>query len=291
MDSVHVKHSFLPLASERGTAEKHAHKPSSLVAWMSGLSAAISCTPLLLPKLGLDRHTTGGEAISDLMRGGCCPIITDKAEDMGLVFGQHRDQYGIDYPIVGIAGALSHAYSKIPVVGNALSKGDVRAALMGAGLIVAGHYVTSYLEKKRTSLETSHWTSKIRPISQAVGILIGLPAILPGVGHGIQFLTGVVGIDTLGRDENRNPYATGPMTWVAPVLGKVPGPCKLDQKLIDGMAGGMAAPVAQLCCILPALIASLATHLGKKTPEDEPHVKRLDQQKELQVVSANVRNL
>jgi hypothetical protein len=204
-------------------------------------SVAISVSPFILNKIGI------GQDAFKFYAANCCPVIQKRGPSWSkfqLAPGVYEDTYGV-------AGALSSAFNKIPIIGGELSRGGITNALASGGLMLLGHYAGNAIEaaQKRKGIQSrvGNW---VRNACQLVGITLALPAILPSLGHGLAVLSATAGID---RFDPSKIDSQGPATELMGLLGKVPGECKREGKLIDGTWGG----VGVLCCLLPGLLASL----------------------------------
>jgi hypothetical protein len=196
-------------------------------------STAISLSPLLMRKAGI------GVEQFDFWRDHCCPVIQKNGPSWTVI--PRGD--GVFEPTYGIAGAVSSALERLPVVGGELSRGGIANALTAGGLMLVGHYGGRALGHRGRWLDTA---------MKALGVVVAVPAVLPGIGHGLAYLSTVAGIDTI---DVTNRDATGPATALMGLLGKAPGECKREGKLSDGAWGGLG----MLCCALPAVLASLPT--------------------------------
>src|SRR5690606_24905540 len=104
----------------------------------------------------------------------------------------------------------------------------------------------------------------VRTASLGVGVVLSLPAVLPGIGHGVQFLSRLVGMQGCG-------------TVVAQFLGHSASCTSVATS--NGIMGGTSALAAHLPCVIPAVIASfpllspsLTQQAGQKElPPDDPN--------------------
>jgi hypothetical protein len=166
-----------------------------------------------------------------------------------------------------------------------LARGGIMNMLVGGGLIILGHYGGTALENieknyvldkakkqgfseeelENIASEAGGISRFIKGATQAAGFTFMMPAILPGVGHSLLFLSSTLGIDKIHYDgkqlENGSydgvAYGEGLFSGVAAVLGKNPGACKQDTKLADAAEGVASLLASQLCCTVPALVASI----------------------------------
>jgi hypothetical protein len=241
----------------------HHHSTIDRVLRYAGIgSAAIALSPFVLRKLGVGATPEGAKTKGELgdfdfLARYCCPLI-DKNSPLKFTAESPTTHMHTQY--TGIAGAVAYALEHVPVVGGSLAKGDIENALAGGGLMVVGHYGGLGIERMARGMGGSGSIGRfLRDASQLLGVAVALPAILPGVGHGVQFLTAVAGIDHLDKEHLD---ASGPGAAIAGILGKVPGSCKGENKLTDSAKGAGGVLIAQLCCALPAIIASLPSILS-----------------------------
>ena len=206
-------------------------------------SAVIALSPVALNHVGI-----GKREFEFLGRNGsCCQLISAH----GPAWGKTKE----GEQTYGVAGALAAAFSHLPMLGDDLSKGGLANALGAGGIVVAGHYAGNALEKRAQAKGKDGKLGRaICTGSKLLGFTVALPALLPGVGHGVEFLSSVANIDDLNMD---NTTANGPGVKLMSLLGKNPGVCKGNDKLADGAMSAASVPIAQLCCALPALIASI----------------------------------
>lgn len=246
---------FIP---EQNLSREHHHSMLDRVLRYAGIgSAAIALSPFLLKQFGVGATPEGTKARGELgdfdfLARYCCPLI-EKNSPVKFIANSPTTHTPTQY--TGIAGAVAYALEHVPVVGGTLAKGDIQNALAGGGLMVLGHYGGLGMERlSQRSGRNGAAGRFLRDASQLLGVAVALPAILPGVGHGVQFLTAVAGIDHLDKEHLD---ATGPGAAIAGILGKVPGACKGADKLTDGATGAGGILLAQLCCALPAIVGSL----------------------------------
>jgi len=199
-----------------------------LAKWLliGGVAAlAIALVPIILPELGI------GGGVLALLDDACCTLV-----------GLNR----------GIAGGIAVAVESLPVVGTYLAeKGAVKMfapAITMLGGQAVGHLI-SHFEHKAGKQGTIG--SAVRITSMAIGVVLALPIILPAVGHGVHFLSRLVGADAFG-------------VAAAQFLGNT-SVCVTDATAA-GLIGGGATLAAHLPCALPAIAASfplLAPHAAK----------------------------
>lgn len=215
-------------------------------------AAAISLSPFVLSQLGFGEHERSQLALK------CCPITEKRS------FTILKDTHG--NPAYGIAGTVAAALDRIPVVGGELARGGIANSIAGGGLLVLGHYGGKAIERMEHKRGMSGRIGRfVRHASQAFGLVLTLPAVLPGVGHGAAFLSSAIGIDRVDWEKLE---MNGPGASVAGLMGKPPGECKSENKLTDGAQGAGAVLLAQLCCAAPAIIASLTTVFSKTATQD-----------------------
>lgn len=245
-----------------GTLSHASHDAlGNLITGASAAGVLISLSPLLIRKIA---ETIGNKKVLEDMNylsGGCCPIIAGK----GYSFAKTND----GEPVYGIGGALSAKLGPIPgaveralgvdnaiaevlkkvpqPLGDALSRDEVKLALLGGGITLIGHAGGNLLDRvsKRAG-------NVLRRASQVVGVVFALPALLPGIGHAALVASTVLGLENIDREAQR---ASGPGSTIAGILGKPPGPCLLEHGKRDSafIGGGALA----LCCGLPAVLGAL----------------------------------
>ncbi|MBV8938767.1 MAG: hypothetical protein JO089_02870 [Alphaproteobacteria bacterium] len=131
------------------------------------VSAAVIAVPLVLPKLGI------GEQLAKKLVDECC-----------LNLGQNS----------GAAGAIATFIKDIPVVGTALST-EAGNNLLVPGLITFGGWASGHLVE---NYEKEHGGSgkigtAMRVGSMALGVVLALPALLPGIAHAVLFMGRLAG--------------------------------------------------------------------------------------------------
>lgn len=230
---------FVP--ERAGHAHHHANALDKAFRYAGIGAAAVSLSPFVLSRLGFGQKEREELALK------CCPI-TEKRSFSILSDGNGQPAYGI-------AGTVAAALERIPVAGGELSRGGIANAIAGGGLMVMGHYGGAALESLERRRGGSGRIGRfVRNASQVLGVVLTLPALLPGVGHGAAFLASTFGID---RVDWETLEANGPGASLAGLMGKPPGLCKSENKLTDGAKGAGAILLAQLCCAAPAVVAGL----------------------------------
>jgi hypothetical protein len=182
-----------------------------------------------------------------------------------------------------------NASAQLDATVHPLARGGIMNALAAGGLIVIGHYggdAISACEKRHAEEQARASGASEEDIAvaregaglagrvvkhgaQAAACTIVFPAIAPGIGHAVMFLSAIlkdipkVGehlpfLDTMNYNAKTG---SGIGTKIAAVLGKNPGNCKREGKLYDALQGAGGAFASQLCCTLPALIGALPTLL------------------------------
>jgi hypothetical protein len=241
-----------------------AHHSDWLGTTITGFSiggAAAALSTLGMRKLA---EATGNQRVLDDMNwlsGGCCPVIAN----YGYSFA--KDERG--EPVYGIAGALHQNLAHIPrkveqwlgiaepieralsriasPLGDALQRDEVKLALAGGALTLIGHMGGKVMER------VNRTTGRIvRNTLQAFGVILTLPALLPGIGHAAMVTSTVLGLEDLDKEHYRS---SGPGSHIAAILGKPPGNCLLEHGKRENST--ISGSVLALCCGIPMLIAAI----------------------------------
>lgn len=238
------------------TVNEHLHHQTALSTlenginkWLllGGLAAAtVVLAPVVLPYLGI------GGGIAAALSEECCTIVGN---------------------MTGIAGSVASAIESIPAVGVYLAENMLVPAVTILGGQAAGHLVSDF--EKAAGMKGSIGAF-VRVSSLALGVTLALPAILPGIGHGVQFLSRMAGADEFGKA-------------VAIFLGNT------DQctsvATTNGIMGGVSTLAAHLPCAIPAVVTSFPLALSRNAslsgpaatslPPDDPNNFYTDKEKEL----------
>lgn len=206
-------------------------------------AAAVVIAPLALPAMGI------GADVEQKLIEECCSNIT---------------------PHTGIAHELSEFINKIPVVGTYLNTADGKNILVPAAAILGGYTagsLVSDMEKERGGEGTIG--AAIRTTSLALGVVLSLPALLPGIAHGLLFIGRMTGVEQLNADGDYE----GMFSSAAKMLGTnacaVAGPAgsgdaPITQAFasVEGMKGAGSLLAGHAGCFIPALlgIGSASAH-------------------------------
>ncbi len=127
------------------------------------VSAAVIAAPLVLPAIGI-----GVDAEQSLLEE-CCNTLKENT---------------------GVAGAISTMIKSIPVVGTYLSTEGGNNILVPAVTIVGGHLAGNLMSNyEKEHGKEGNVGSAIRIGSMALGVVLSLPALLPGIAHGMLYLS------------------------------------------------------------------------------------------------------
>lgn len=231
--------------------ELHSHSAlssleSGLSKWLlvAGIAAvALVLAPVILPYFGI-----GGAAAAALSEE-CCTIVGTKT---------------------GMAWGLTKAIESIPVIGTYLSTAGGQNILAPAATILGGQAVGSLVSHyEKAAGKKGTIGSFIRIASMGVGVVLSLPAILPGIGHGVQFASRLAGMGEYGNA-------------IAQFLGNTHACTSVATT--NGIMGGVSTLAAHLPCAIPAVVASfplLAPAMAKDSslaPHDPNHAITSEQQ-------------
>ncbi len=255
-------------------------------------SAAIAVSPIALKQFGV------GEESYKIMLDKCCPFAAQGGWKVA-------EKNGTSY--FGVAGAITRALEEIPLLGTSVTRSGIHNALTAGGIIIVGHYAGSGLEQLQKRVARDNGSNEeaagsagrtLKTGSNVLGIVFAMPSILPGIGHSLQCLSGMVGLESFhprydgtgsvygGESMWRNlptnldaaveagkPHAVGPMSTVAKILGKMPGACRKEDKMWHSGQGAGVLLLSQLCCALPVLIPVIADWLTveKDAPKNQIH--------------------
>ncbi len=125
-------------------------------------AAGLALAPVLLP------HVIPGITV-DLAAGNSINLCSS-----GLASGLAADA----------AGVLSH----VPFIGAELAAGGLMTVGVSAVISFGGLWLANYVDR-HTPEGKFHWGRVIRWASLATSVLVGLPAILPAISMGINFLS------------------------------------------------------------------------------------------------------
>ncbi len=241
---------------------------------------AVGIGALVLSPYALDRLGVGSQYLDFLGDFNCCPLIRNSWNRWGLAHKLPKTK--LHEETYGISGATAAMLSHLPNVGQpfrdmdpehpalksitnklgdffdmgfTLREGQLSNAIASGGIIVAGHYAGSGIQElERQAGGNGMIGGAVQTLSQLFGVVVALPAILPGIGHAIQFLSAVVGLDTV---DMRRLEANGPGSVITALLGKAPGSCTANKKLDYSAYSAASLPLAAACCAIPAIIGSL----------------------------------
>jgi hypothetical protein len=176
---------------------------------------AILLAPVVLPALGI------GGGIAATLAEECCTIVGTNS---------------------GVAGAISGAISNIPVIGSYLTTAGGKNILVPAVTILGGQAVGALVSQVEKGMgKKGNVGAFVRVTSMAAGVILALPAVLPGISHGVQFMSRLVGMGEVGNT-------------IAKFLGNT-HTC-MSSAAGTGIAGGASALLAHLPCAIPAVAAS-----------------------------------
>jgi hypothetical protein len=215
---LHSLHNHSALSSLEGGISK----------WLlvGGLAAAaVVLAPVILPYLGI------GGGVAAVLSEECCTIVGTNS---------------------GVAGSLAHFIENIPVIGSYISTEGGKNILVPAVTILGGQAagsLVSHFEKAAGRKDT--FGSAIRITSLGLGVVLSLPVILPAVGHGVQFLTRLAGLDEFGVS-------------IAQFLGNTSSCTSVATS--NGIMGGLSTLGAHLPCAIPAVAASFPLLVPALTP-------------------------
>lgn len=88
----------------------------------------------------------------------------------------------------GWAGSISGLLSGIPLIGAGIAGGGLMTVGVAAALMVGGMWLANHVDKQ-TPEGKFQWGKVIRWASMATSVLVSLPAILPAISMGLNFLS------------------------------------------------------------------------------------------------------
>lgn len=204
------------------------------------LAAGVVLAPLALPALGI------GEDVAQTLVKECC------------------DNLGTDS---GIAGGIAALVEKVPVVGTYLNTAGGNNLLAPVGTMLGGYLAGNLVEKMEKDRGGSGKAgTMIRVGSMALGVVLALPALLPGIAHGMLYIGRMTGMENV-----LTPFAQalGNTTYCA-VQGAGAVPVDDIKTAFASMSGAKASAsvlAGHAGCLLPAAFALVAgggkTALGK----------------------------
>jgi hypothetical protein len=191
---------------------------NSLSKWLliGGIVAVgLVLAPVILPYLGI------GGGVAAALSEECCKIVGTNT---------------------GIAGSLSALIESIPVVGTYLSTEGGKNILVPAITILGGQAAGSLVSHfEHAAGKKGVIGGAIRVSSLGLGVVLAMPAVLPGIGHGVQFLSRLAGAEGFGATIAKFLGNTSTCTSVATT---------------NGIMGGVSTLAAHLPCAIPAVTAS-----------------------------------
>ncbi|MFO1241660.1 MAG: hypothetical protein U1E36_00415 [Rickettsiales bacterium] len=134
------------------------------------LATAIAVTPFVLPGLGFGMNLNGGNLEQEIAFAHC----------------------GGGAP-TGLAGAASHAVSYIPFIGDTLAKGGILNAVAAGITALGGLKIANWLKEAVPQAGWITWSGTVKALTIATTALIALPAILPAISMGIDYLSILAG--------------------------------------------------------------------------------------------------
>lgn len=164
----------------------------------------------------------------------------------------------------GWAALASQAVSYVPLIGAELATGGFLAMGVAATLALGGMWLAKYVEKHAKEGDFP-WGKVIRWASLATSILISLPAILPAIGMGLNFISQAMNFP--GGDPGLN--------HVADVIGKLGEKGAFSGTAMAGN-GVLLGLMHMLTCALPLGLTGFLftpTSRHRKDPVTQPNVK------------------
>jgi hypothetical protein len=168
-------------------------------------------------------------------------------------------------PPRGLAG---EAYGLLQDMGfsSSLVSGGLATAGISGGIAIGGLLLANYLDK-RTQPGAFRWGAVVRWTALSTSILIALPAILPAISMGLNFLgmwSGSLGLQGFAADIGTLGTASAAATAAASAGGNVAATAGVSTAM--GAAG--LAVIHALTCALPLGITGL--FLGQKEEPKKP---------------------
>lgn len=183
---------------------------------IGGIAAGTAIlAPAIGPELGL------GEDIATDLNKECCTVVGTN---------------------VGLAGELDKLFSEVPFVDAHMNTAGGHNIMAPAAVILGGHVAGNAVSQyEHRHHRPGNIGAAIRIGSMMTGIALALPALLPALGHGIQFLARGAGLEAAG-------------VGVAQFLGNT-SVC-LSDATVNGITTGTPSLLAHLPCTLPAIFAA-----------------------------------
>ncbi len=230
------------------------------------LAGGLVLAPIVLPALGIGENIVDAAA-NDSLRAECCYSVGNN---------------------VGIASTITEAVKSIPVIGSYLDTSEGNYILAPAITMLSGQAAGGLIEQmEKKQGKKGAVGAAIRVTSMAIGVVLALPALLPSVGHAVQFLARLAGQNMeevakmlpeaenisvpnaeLGKNIEAGFRSSGQA--IARVLGNA-GDCPsiaFDNKV--GLKTGASLLAGHAPCLLPAFITTapaLAAALGMQPKE------------------------
>lgn len=96
-------------------------------------------------------------------------------------------------PATGLAGWASNIVSYIPFAGETLAKGGILNAVVAGGVLWGGNKVSDWIKEDEPQAGWISWSGLTKILTIATTALIALPAILPAISMGIDYLSILAG--------------------------------------------------------------------------------------------------
>lgn len=172
------------------------------------LATAVAVSPFILPGLGIGQEF-GGSMFEQATAFANCS----------------------SGPATGLAGWTSHAVSYIPFIGDTLAKGGILNAFAAGGTLYGGNKLSEWLQKDTPQAGWISWGGLVKALTIATTALISLPAILPAISMGLDYLTMLAGTSF---QDNINHYSD----YSKPIISAVG---KLGDEGYSSMGAGAAS--------------------------------------------------
>lgn len=134
------------------------------------MATAIAVAPFILPGLGIGEKWDGGTL------------------EQGIAFANCSAG-----PATGLAGWASNIVSYIPFAGETLAKGGILNAVAAGGVLWSGNKVSDWIREDEPQAGWISWSGLTKMLTIATTALIALPAILPAISMGIDYLSILAG--------------------------------------------------------------------------------------------------
>lgn len=217
-------------------------------------AAAIVAAPLGLPLIGI------GEEEEAKLIADCCKTIP---------------------PESGLTHAASNFLKDIPVVGTHLNTVNGQNLLAPAAIMLGGQAVGSLVSdiEHKKGRDGSIGAS-IRVSSLGLGSILALPAMMPGIAHGMAFLDRVAGLD-----DALLPLARDLGTDACAVSGDGSIQTKNAFAAVAGTRAGASLLAGHTMCLAPALITAMSAGLPATKRFTDKETARRDTQPTQQAIS------